>query len=111
MQALHHELEEETGPKPDQYDILEPAKSPKTTGTSINLPLPFYVNDHRFNEVHRHIDMCYLVQAKTDKITAHPDGALAIDWLTLKDVRLKHGEGAIFKDTLEICEWIFANKF
>ncbi len=109
LQALHHELEEETGLTPDQYDIIEPADSPKTSGTSISLPLPFYVSDHRFNDVHRHIDMTYLVKAKTDVLTTQPDGAHAIGWLALDEIRTKHSEGVMFIDTLEICEWIFAN--
>jgi len=110
LQALHHELEEETGLTPDMYTILEPADSPKTSGTSVTLPLPFYVSDHRFNDVHRHIDMTYLVHSNTDTLTTTPDGAHAIKWLTLDEIRQKYKNGEMFVDTLEICEWIFLNK-
>ena len=110
LQALQHELLEETGLTPNDYTILEPAASPITSGTSITLPLPFYVSDHRFDDVHRHIDLCYLVKSHTDKLTSLPDGAHSIGWLALEDIRLKHKNGEMFIDTLEICEWIFTHK-
>jgi 8-oxo-dGTP pyrophosphatase MutT (NUDIX family) len=110
LQALHHELQEETGLLPKDYDILEPAEQPATKGTNITLPLPFYFNEHPFNETHRHIDLCYLVKAKVPILTDNPDGALAISWLSLADIRKKHSNGDMFDDTLQICEWIFAHK-
>ena len=110
LQALHHELQEETGLLPADYDIIEPADHPVTTGTSITLPLPFYVSDHRFNDTHRHIDSSYLIRSRTETITVTPDGAHAIGWLTLEEIRSKHAEGVMFDDTLQICEWIFEHK-
>ncbi len=111
LQALRHELIEETGLNTKDYTIIEPADSPKTTGNNISLPLPFYFNEHPFNDIHKHIDICYLAQAHTDVITANPDGATAIGWLALDEIRQKHTEGLMFDDTLQICEWIFAKKF
>lgn len=112
LQALHHELEEETGLKPEDYEIIEPADHPNPTGNNTVLPLPFYFNEHHFisQSVHKHIDICYLAKAKTEQITSTPDGASAIGWLKLEEIRQKHNSGEMFDDTLQICEWIFEHK-
>lgn len=111
LQALHHELEEEAGLTPVDYEILEPADRPVTTGNNNSLPLPFYFQEHIFNETsgHRHIDICYLVKAKTANITDNPDGASSIKWLSIVDIKKLHTNKMMYDDTLQICEWI-ANK-
>ena len=106
LQALHHELEEESGLKPDDYTIIQPTEQPQTTGTSIVLPLPFHFSNHAYNETHRHLDLGYLIQSNTTILTSNPDGASDIGWFNLSDIRQKHAEGMMFIDTLEICEWI-----
>lgn len=110
LQALTHELIEETGLTPEQYDILEPADSPKPIRKSKVLPLPFYFNAHPFNETHTHIDISYLAKAKTDKLTDNPDGASAIGWFNLDEIKQFHKNGEVFDDILAVCKWIFENK-
>ena len=110
LQALHHELIEETGLQPNDYDIIEPAEQPNITNKNTNLlPLPFFFNDHLFKqgESHRHIDICYLIKAKTTKLTKDPDGASEIAWLSINEIRQKHTAGVMYDDTLQIWEWIF----
>jgi 8-oxo-dGTP pyrophosphatase MutT (NUDIX family) len=111
LQALQHELEEEAGLTPNDYTIIEPADHPRPSGNNVVLPLPFYFNEHLFTSEsnHRHIDICYLARAHTSKLTDSPDGAHAIAWLTLEEIRAKHVEDLLFTDTLEICEWIWNN--
>ncbi len=115
IQALNHEIEEETGLRPDQYTILEPADSPKPAGASASnsvLPLPFYLNEHFWDGKgpHKHIDICYLVKSKTDVITDNPDGASAIGWFDIKEIEELHDKGDLYEDTLTIAKWIFDNK-
>jgi len=112
IQALHHELEEETGLKPKDYEIIEPADGPKPVGESASntvLPLPFYINEHFWDGKgpHKHIDICYLAKSKTKKITESPDGASAIDWLTLQQAVSLHESNDMYLDTRTIIEWIF----
>ncbi len=110
LQALTHELEEETGLTPDQYTIIEPADSPKASGGHKLLPLPFYFNTHHFDDTHRHIDICYLAKSKTENLTDFPDGASAIGWVTLRQMQEFLEEDQMFSETFEVCEWIFKNK-
>lgn len=113
LQALHHELQEETGLTPAHYTIIEPAEQPHPTGSNTVLPLPFYFNVHQFAPVpgHKHIDICYLVKAHTTTLTSTPDGAHAIAWLSLQDIKEKQAQGLLVTDTLQICEWIFTKHF
>lgn len=112
IQALKHELEEETGLKPSDYTIIEPSESPKPTGvntSNVVLPLPFYINEHFWDGVgpHKHIDLCYLVKSHTEKLTDNPDGASAIGWLSIQDIIEIHRAGEMYDDTLGIAKWIF----
>jgi 8-oxo-dGTP diphosphatase len=112
IQALHHELEEETGLKPQEYDIIQPSDSPKPAGASASntvLPLPFYMNEHFWDGrgPHKHVDICYLAKAHTDRLTDKPDGASAIDWFTLSEVASMFNSGDMYQDTKTIIEWIF----
>lgn len=109
LQALHHELEEETGLTPNDYVIIEPAESPNVSGENTKLPLPFYFNEHPMGNKpsHKHIDICYLAKSTTDKLTENPDGATKIGWFFEYEIKDLYRKGDMFKDTLEICEWIF----
>ena len=108
LQALHHELEEETGLKPSDYEIIQTAEQPQPkNGNNRVLPLPFYLNEHNFDDKHQHIDLAYLVKAKIDTLTEHPDGADAIGWVSLEEIKSLLDIDEIFAHTAEICEWIF----
>jgi 8-oxo-dGTP pyrophosphatase MutT (NUDIX family) len=111
LETLYHELEEETGLKPSDYEILEPADHPQTSRTNISLPLPFNFHYHNFNETHRHIDLEYLVHAKTAAHTDDPDGASDIQWLGHEELRRLQKAGELYDDVLTICEWLFEHKF
>lgn len=107
LQALHHELEEETGLKPSDYEIIaQPDQPHPTGGTNRPIPLPFYLNEHDINKTHKHIDIAYLLRAKTKVLTDNPDGADDIRWCSLKDLDKMQFDDEIFKDTLYICDWI-----
>lgn len=115
LEALHHELQEETGLEPSDYMIIEPSEGPKPVGedaSNIVLPLPFYINEHFWDGKgpHKHIDLCYLAKSKTEKLTRSPDGASAIGWFAIKEITEFYDNGTLYKDTLTIVEWILANK-
>ena len=100
---------------PTQYTIIEPSDSPKPVGIGSSntvLPLPFYMNEHSWDGKgpHKHIDICYLLKSKTDKITDNPDGASDIGWFDLSEIEEIYKKGDLYEDTLVISKWIFDNK-
>ncbi len=111
LQALTHELIEETGLLPSDYEIIEPADHPMPTGNSTALPTPFYVFVHNYNAQHKHIDLSYTLKANTDVLTQNPDGAEAIGWFSIAEITQKHAEGSLFIDTLQICQWLAQKYF
>lgn len=111
LQALHHELEEETGLKPSNYEILEPAEQPRPNGGNSVLPLPFYFNVHDYSDTHKHVDITYLVKSKTTRLTDNPDGANAIGWFDIAEIRKMSENGELFRETLQVCEWIAKKHF
>lgn len=106
LQALRHELEEETGLTPEDWSFIAQPDQPKARGNTV-LPIPFHFNEHNFDDTHKHIDLCYLVEAKTDKLTESPDGAEEIKWLGRAAIAEIHAAGDMFDGTFDICEWLF----
>ena len=111
IDALTHELLEETGLKPEQYHILDIEHQPKVRGTT--LPLPIHIDEHAWDGKgkHRHIDFAYLVKAHTEKLTKNPDGAEDIKWLSLAEIKQLHENQLVYDGTLDICNWIEAQYF
>lgn len=114
LQALEHELEEETGLLSTDWVFIDQPDQPNVrheTNNEMTLPLPFHFNVHNFNETHQHIDICYLVKATTDNLTENPDGADEIRWLSMDEIKVLHKQGGVFSATKDICEWIAARYF
>lgn len=113
LQALTHELVEETGLTSDDWYFLDQPDQPIVMQDGVNLatlPIPFHINQHHYNNTHQHIDLCYLVKSKAEKITDTPDGAKSIKWCTFKEIKELHKTGHIFDATLDIYQWI-SNKY
>jgi 8-oxo-dGTP pyrophosphatase MutT (NUDIX family) len=107
LQALTHELSEETGLQPSDYTLLQPDQPTGLTHTAA-LPVPFQINQHAFNDTHQHIDLSYIAKAHTDTLTETPDGADDIRWCTLAELKDFATSDEIFPDTLHICEWVLS---
>ncbi|MDQ3093977.1 MAG: NUDIX domain-containing protein [bacterium] len=112
-QALNHEIEEETGLTPADWMFVDQPDHPRTSGNNITLPLPFYFNEHPMGNLpeHHHIDLTYLLKAKTDKLTDKPDGASEIAWLGMLEIERLHSLDEIYQDTYEICGWLATKYF
>jgi 8-oxo-dGTP diphosphatase len=108
IQALEHELLEETGLVLADCEIIEPAQQPQVRGQK-TLPLPQHINVHNLNETHKHIDMQYLIRSSTDVLSPADGESQEIDWLDIEQIRQLHADGKMFDGTLDLCEWIFEN--
>jgi 8-oxo-dGTP diphosphatase len=97
-QALFRELEEETGYKPDEVEILcsKPEINSRDHGFK-SLYTPNYMDVHEANAPHRHIALVYFIKAKHGnhlKSDEHTDAR----WLTIEQI--ESGELKIPADTL-----------
>ncbi len=108
--ALYREILEETGLAKTDFELVEIAEHPHPKkGNHTVLPVPFYVNEHTNSGTHRHVDLTYLARAKTARVTETPDGADAIAWLSLKDLKKLLDEHLLYDEIYEIAEWVFAH--
>ncbi len=108
-QALTHELLEEAGFSPKDYEIMQTLDQPHPRGSK-TLNLPFHYEVHSFTDTeHNHIDMQYLVRAKTDRFKPQDGESKTIAWFTLDEIKKIHKSGEMKDGTLDICEWIFKN--
>lgn len=106
-EALTHELLEEAGFSAGDYEIIQPTDQPHPRGSK-TLNIPFHYEVHDFADTqHKHIDMQYLVKAKTDKFRPGNGESKAIKWLTIDEIKNLHKSGEMNDGTLDICEWIF----
>ncbi len=108
LEALTHELIEETGLNPEQYDIIQSQEQPSSRGSK-SLPIPMHFNVHEFNDKHRHIDLEYLVKSKAELLAPQKGESQQIGWFTLDQIIELHSKKELFDGTLDICNWIFNN--
>lgn len=109
MEALARELAEEAGLQKDQYEILETASGP-TPRTARTIPSPFSVIIYKYGDTpHKHIDMPYIIKAKTDVLTPAEGESVQIGWFSIEEIREMFDKGVLDGSVLDICEWIYAN--
>lgn len=108
-QALTHELLEEAGFAPKDYEIIQSTDQPHPRGSK-TLNIPFHYEVHQFADTnHKHIDMQYLVKAKIDKFSPKENESKTIAWFTLDEINKLHIKDEMNDGTLDICTWIFKN--
>lgn len=106
VQALEHELLEETGLILSDCEVIEPSEQPKPRGEK-TLPLPIHLNVHSFNETHKHIDFQYFIKSNTVQFSPNEDESPIIKWFTIDEITELHSKGELFDGTYDICSWIF----
>ncbi len=107
IEALAHELREETGLVLDDCEMLLQPDRPTGRGLK-SLPIPFNVFTHFFDDTHQHIDLTYLVRANTEELSPQEGESQQIGWFTLQAVQDLHQQGQVFDNTLDIVQWIFS---
>jgi len=108
-QALTHEMEEETGLKRDQYEIIQVHDQPATDGHK-QMPLPINVNVHPMKDSilpnHKHIDLVFLVKSKTDALKPQEGESQKIGWFTRKEIEDLKASEKLFPGNYNTCVWI-----
>ncbi len=108
IDAVNRELAEEAGLLPEQYEIVETHAGPKPRN-AVAIPAPFSVIIYNYgnDSVHKHIDMPYIIQAKTDVLAPAEGESAEIGWFTLVQMQDMHKEGVLDSAVLDICTWLF----
>ena len=106
-EALEHELDEETGLDLAKCTMLRQPDTPTIRTGAAQLPVPFQIFTHYYDDVHQHIDMTYLLRSYTDELSPQKGESQTIEWLSLDEIQKLHSKKQIFDNTLDICEWIF----
>ena len=79
--ALWREIFEETGLKKDQLALVE-LTYPHLPAAAKRIPIPFEINVHPVRDTpgHQHIDLSFLMKAKTNQIQVNLDESHQLDW-------------------------------
>lgn len=84
-QALFRELEEETGLKKNDLEIL--ASKPEIDAKGVKfLYTPNYLDVHDYSGNHQHIGFVYFLKSKTDKISLADKEHDGIRWFSSEDI-------------------------
>lgn len=106
LDALKHEMEEEVGFLPDDYEIVSAVDVPKVRGSTA-LPLPVHFNVHNVVGMHKHIDMMFHLRAKRTDFQPAEGESQVVRWATLEEIKELNREGTLLDGTLDIFEWFF----
>lgn len=86
-EALYREIEEETGLKASEIEIIGTKLKYNIEGTKF-LHAPLFVDIHNFRALpnHRHLGLVYLVKSKTDQVRLCGKEHNEIRWFSLSDL-------------------------
>ncbi len=84
-QALFREIEEESGIKPEQIEILSTKRFKEFHGEK-NLWVPNYMDIHRISDTHQHIGLVFFCRSKTKEITLAEGEHNDIRWFSKEEL-------------------------
>ena len=95
-QALFREMEEETGLKASDVEVLSPKPGIDEEGVK-PLFTPNFLDIHNFNETHKHVALVYFLKSKIEKVVLEKEAHRAIEWVGEQDLENgpKYNLGAI----------------
>ena len=107
LECLEQEMLEETGLKPDEYEILQTYDGPKNIGVK-EMPNPFGLHMWKYGDLeHYHIDLPYIIRVKHTNFSPHEGESLKIEWFDQEKIQEFFADGKIDQGTKGICDWIF----
>ena len=106
-QSAAHELEEETGYKIDDLEILQPKLRLSVLPDAVVHPQPFISQSHRVVGEHFHTDLSYAFVANSLPVEAVAEGeSTDIRWLTIDEVEAL-SDTQIVPNVREMYKYIF----
>jgi len=86
-EALFREIEEESGFKHEDIEILAEKPAVSFLRNKKVLYAPLFLDIHDINETHRHVNMSYAARATHDAVILSETEHHAIRWFTKEDLR------------------------
>ncbi len=90
-EALYREVQEEVGLSKKHLRLLEVTPLLPTGGRSVSLPVPFDINLHPTDDIHKHIDLCYVLISATGEVK--PGAGESQEWCWLNEFEVDDFEG------------------
>jgi len=106
IQALKHELLEETGLVLSKCKFLAQPEYPNVR-KEIVLQAPLISKVHEYHDSHKHIDSAYLLQSYTAEFKPAEDESQEIRWFSLEQIQKLEVGKEVFPGSYDICLWIF----
>lgn len=81
IEALYREINEEVGIGNKDLRLVEVKPILPTADRSTSIPIPFDINIHPTDGVHKHIDLCYVLHSATDIVKPGAGESQVWSWL------------------------------
>ena len=106
-QAMMHELEEESGYRLEELQLLQPVKKIVQAKSTVTHPVPFSINTHLAGSNHFHSDLCYGFVAETVPQHSMSKGESEdIRWMTIAALKKGVAKKEVLEDVVEIYEYL-----
>lgn len=101
--AVAHELEEESGYRLDEVEVVQYTADRIVDAGNVSHPTPFAMNTHNVGNEHYHSDICYGFIAHSKPAENMADGESDdLRWMTLDDLRKAGQIGEALQDVCNI---------
>jgi len=109
-QAIAHELEEESGYKLAELDVLQHTADRVVEAHNVSHPVPFLMNTHNVGNEHYHSDLCYAFVTNSLPAGLAAEGeSTDLRWLSLDDLRHLSGIGEVLEDVYNIYSFLLGH--
>lgn len=108
LEALAHELAEETGLLEGDYEFIEPASQPPAAGYK-KLPQPINMNVHAITDIHNHIDIVYYIKSRTERLQPQEGESQEVHWFNRTEIEKLQSTGTLINGCFDMCIWLFEN--
>lgn len=109
-QSMAHEIEEESGFKLAELDVLQFNNRPLKTSGNINHPTPISLNTHYVGDDHYHSDLMFgFIASSRPRQLVSEGEADDLRWLTLEQLQVAAVGGSALTDVYEAYAYILNN--
>lgn len=109
-QAMAHELEEESGFRLSELELLQPFGDAVRLWGGLVHPLPFTMNTHGAGNHHYHSDTCYGFIAERRPTHDFASGESDdVRWMSITELQKQAETGEVLEDVATLYAWLIAH--